>query len=266
MPPRSIALITALALTIAMPASSLAAVDGSIAEPWLEQGLAMWAGLSADGSSCPDAGDFPGNGDPVLAEWAVRQGKPVTWDGDRLYYQTAAACSVIEQLAAVIGPELMASVISAILAGTAKYGPQPADPRSDPEPADWHDFLDAVDELGLVPADEPDLELAEQLLLDFGIATLGDLSGRASARRIYHESLAAMEGTPMPAYVNDLMGQWSFSEALLAAIEAGKAYRARTAEADLSGAERAALLGAFESATSSAALRALIQTTEVGAA
>jgi hypothetical protein len=240
--------------------------ETTIAEPWLEQGLAMWAGLASDGSSCPDPGAFPGNGDPVLAEWAQRQGKPVTWDGDRLYYQTAAACSIVERLATAIGPEPMAAAIAAMLADTPKYGSQPAVSPGDPQPADWRDFLDAVDELGLVPGGEPDLEMAERLLLEYGIATVGDLSGRASARQIYHEGLAAMEGSQMPVYVNDLMERWSFSEALLAVIEAGKAYRTITADADLSPAERTALLRAFESATSLAALQALTQTAEFGAA
>lgn len=238
----------------------------TIAEPWLEQGLAMWAGLASDGSPCPDPGTFPGNGDPVLAEWAGRSGKPVTWDGDRLYYQTAAACIIVERLATAVGPELMATAVAATLAGTPKYGSRSIAPPRDPQPAEWRDFLDAIDELGLVPAGESDLGFAERLLTDYGIATQGELSGRASARQIYRESLAAMEGTQMPAYVNDLMEQWSFSEALLAVIEAGKTYRAITADSDLSPAEQAALLDAFESATSLAALQALTQTAGVGAA
>ena len=62
------------------------------------------------------------------------------------------------------------------------------------------------------------------------------------------------------------MERWSLSEALLAVIEAGKTYRAITADADLSSAQQAALLGAFESATSLAALQALTQTADPGAA
>lgn len=112
---------------------------------------------------------------------------------------------------------------------------------------------------GLVPSGETDLELAERTLLDYGIATPGDLIGRASARSIYHEALAAMDGTAMPAYVNQLMDQWLFPDALQAVIEAGRVFRAITDDPSLTAEQRVLALDAFESAASPEALAALEQ-------
>jgi len=43
------------------------------------------------------------------------------------------------------------------------------------------------------------LEAAAQLLTEFGIATASELGERASAHALYHEILAGLDGTAMPA-------------------------------------------------------------------
>jgi hypothetical protein len=231
----------------------------TLAEPWLEQGLSMWAGLTVADASCPDPGVAPESAAAGLSDWAEPAGKPPGWDGGRLYYQTAAACTAVERLAEAVGPAGMASALSAFLSAAPTYGSVARTPRGADGRADWRDFLDAIDELGLIPAGEPDLELAERLLVEYGIADEATLSGRASARQIYHDTLASMDGTPMPAYVDTLMGDWAFGDALAGVIDAGRVYRAIAAAARPGESERDALLGAFTSAASPEALEAIEQ-------
>ena len=233
--------------------------EDTIADPWLREGLALWSGLTAAGAACPVLDTLPDQGVPDLTDWPRGLERPGSDAARMLEHQRAVACSIVADTAGIIGPEAMASVVASLVADTSAYGSQPAVPASDPAPADWHDWLDAVDELGLMPAGGTDLEVAERTLLEHGIASAGDLATRASARAIYHEALDTMNGTAMPAYVNDLMADWSFSDALPAVVEAGRAYRTITEATALTEVQRTEFLDAFESVASSDGLARLEQ-------
>ena len=175
--------------TPAVPAVALARTwfnDATVADAWLSEGLALWAGHRIRSMPCPDAA-------------------PAT-----------AQCRIVETIADRIGSRRMISVVSAFVSGTAVYGDASA-PTNDPGPADWRDFIDAVDELGLIRADERDLEWAERLLIEHGAVTAADLEGRAETRTLYHGALDD-RSTTLPDEVHALMGEWRFDEARAAIL------------------------------------------------
>jgi hypothetical protein len=228
-----------------------------IADPWLDIGLTDWAGLKVTRSQCWPAGEYPAKDKPRLARWQQLKEKP----SDRLEaivdWQDDAACNVIDHVADDIGSERMQAVIASLLDGTPKYGPQPAERQGAFRRATWKDWLDAADELGLVPAGVTDLKLAERDLLAVGAATARQLRGRAEARTAYHAALAEMDGTAMPMVVNDLMGRWQFREAMASIPVAADSYAAISANERMSEADRALFLERFAAAASVKALKAL---------
>ncbi len=118
------------------------------------------------------------------------------------------------------GIPAVSEVNGARLARSPKYGGTASE--AVPKP-DWREWLDAVDEVALVPAGVTDLRLAERLLVDQGIARPRQLTGRAEARTRYHAALAYSVIDFMPVFVRDAMDACEFDEAmeaLTAAVEA----------------------------------------------
>lgn len=77
---------------------------------------------------------------------------------------------------------------------------------------------------GLITAGADDPGLAERQLLDDGIATTAELSGRTSAMEVYLETLAQRDGTRLPPYVDRLVADRLFPEALMALAASVEAY------------------------------------------
>ncbi len=212
--------------------------ETSIADPWLAEGLALWAGLVAAGYGCVPASEYPADGAPDLHDWQVRH-EPNAVAPMLPVWQAMAACTIVEEAAEDIGMVRMRAVIDSLLAGTPRYGDGSGAATG---PADWTDWLDAVDELGYVPAGVNDLGTAERALTTYGVATMEEMAGRLSARSLYHDTLAAMEGTALPAFVDALMEAWAFDEAVPAISEAKRAYDAISTSAGLDEPTREALL------------------------
>jgi hypothetical protein len=78
---------------------------------------------------------------------------------------------------------------------------------------DWRQWLDVVDEVGLVPAGVADVTLAEELLVSQGIATRKQLRGRSDARAAFHALQAMTPAGITPAIVRRLMDDWRFADA-----------------------------------------------------
>ena len=91
--------------------------EKTVADPWLREGLARWAGRSAIDGTCPDAGDSPSDATQVHPEWIGREGKPFLWDHDRLAWQGAQACNLVADVAGSFGPAGMTRLITFILHG-----------------------------------------------------------------------------------------------------------------------------------------------------
>jgi hypothetical protein len=235
--------------------------DGSIADPWLAEGLALWAGLTATGSACPDPGPYPLEGAPSLLEWQVRD-VPHYVDPALPAWQAMAACSIVQEVADLVGPERMSRVVASLLEGTPRYDPQAAPTVRGG--ADWTDWLDAADELGLVPAGITDLEVAERTLQAMGIAEPGRLAGRATARQTYHQALEAMDGVGLPRFVTQLMESWSFDEAVPAILASRRVYDRIMADTTMAEDTRDAFMEVLQRADSIDALASLEQAAAPG--
>jgi hypothetical protein len=207
---------------------------GTLEELWMIEGLAEWAGTTAAGTECPEAGEYPGGGSPRLREWRYLGANASREDRAVIAYQYAAACRLFAEVAELIGGERMRDVTTALLLRSPAYvapnGPDMtggAESEPDDEPGGksrtsaevpvpgWRDWLDTVDEIGLLRAGITDLEAAERLLIEQGVARPRDLAGRAEARAAYHEALAATDH-PVPMLVPRLMDDWRFADALRA--------------------------------------------------
>lgn len=148
----------------------------------------------------------------------------------------------------VVGSQVPSEIVPEVLAprvGRAK-------------PADWKEWLDVVEEVGLLPAGAADPELAERLLLDWGIAKPKDLKGRDEARAAYHVLLSVLDGRQAPFVVRDLLDRWRFGDAgtaIDAATDVAGTLLASTTTMTAEDAEAA--WSAYAAARSVKALRAL---------
>ncbi len=120
----------------------------AVRDPWLAEGLAMWTGHAAIGSSCPEPVapqiDVPETGTPEtdapetdapetdspqadtpeadpldLGDWIVAGpvDEKATWNRSR--YQSAVTCGIVETAAESIGPEAMTAIVADLLASPA---------------------------------------------------------------------------------------------------------------------------------------------------
>jgi len=228
-----------------------------VKDTWLSMGLSRWAGMEVGAYGCWSVGEYPGKGKPRLSNWKHLKSKPTEKQEAVVDWQYDAACNLIEDLADRVGEDRMHDVLNALLDGTPKYGPQPAERSGKYKKATWQDWLDAIDELGLVPAGETDLTMAEQALKDVGVATGKQLKGRADARRACHEALAGMDGTALPRAVNSAMDKWDFKSAMKTLPVATDTFAAIMAADEMTDLDREAFLAEFEATKSIKALHAL---------
>ena len=192
-------------------------------ELWLREGMALWtASAMSPGGACAPAGSNDAGID--LSDWQVVR---PTSEGDPEQVsieQDAAACGIVSAVAARMSEEQWREVIGSMLDSETKYigsaGPEIA---SGPT-VDYREWLDAVDERGLVPAaadpafaaNLDELDFAQVLLEAYGIPGTGPaLAARSAARALYHDFLgeAAAEGLGAPLAVRKAMDDWRFSDA-----------------------------------------------------
>ena len=230
--------------------------DRRIDEAWLRHGLGDWAGYKAIDEFCTWPGTYPGKGKPRLRTWKRLKERPTERQVAIVDWQYDMACWLIQKSANRVGTERMREVIAALVNGTTKYGPQPGRAMyTKRKPATWRDWLDAIDEVGMVPAGWSHLTISEQDLRDQGIATRKELKGRAPTRKLYHEALEAMDGTVMPRLVNDAMGRWDWKTARKAIAVSRATHRAIVEHEEMAEADRLSLMKAFAAADSFKALR-----------
>ena len=106
---------------ISVPLARLWFSPSAVAEPWLAEGLAVWAGHAAIGSGCPEP-VVPEDGVTDLGEWVTAG--PLddlpTWDRSR--YQSAVTCQIVQTAADAIGSEAMTAVLAELLASPTPVG------------------------------------------------------------------------------------------------------------------------------------------------
>ena len=183
--------------------------ESTMGEMWMIEGGAEWAAKLTHGFECQDPSTFDLPGGAKLRDWQMAETAAGRSDGDRVAYQYAASCWIHQEITEAMGVEHMSDVNHALLEGLPKYAGNPDPAVANP---DWREWLDAVDEVGLVPAGTTDLEFAERLLLEFGVALPRELDGRSEARALYHAVLDAW-GDDTPVVVSRSMDRWAFEDA-----------------------------------------------------
>ncbi len=183
---------------------------------WLREGSADWAESVVTRTPCKEPGAYPVAGvAPNIADW--RFAGPTADDTQRAIvgWQYNAACAVVGGVAAKAGTPGMQQALAALIDGKSAYQSAAATLPTRTGAADWRAWLDAVDELGLVPAGVTDLEFAQNLVVLYGGNTVNAdaLKLRSSARAAYHALLAKAGDWAMPAAVLAPLDSWSFARA-----------------------------------------------------
>ncbi len=180
----------------------------------LEQALGIDVG-PAPAVSPRDPAHFP------LATWAVAAPVQDTGDQRREAYGYNASRHLAVALVDDVGLDRLSVALRAAAAGDDPYGP-PGTPRGSSGPADWHYFLDLLDErAGARSADS---------LFRTWVAPPGDaLEARSAARTELDALRAAAPGRTLPAAVRRPMGAWQFADARAAIVDAGAAVQERAA-------------------------------------
>ena len=192
-------------------------------ELWLREGLAEWVATSMHGAVCPPAAG--GDTGLDLSDWQVVRptANPGTID-QILVDQEAAACGIVSAMAARMPAEQWQEVLGSLLKGETKYigssGPAPASTTR----VDFREWLDAVDERGLVPAAKADpayaanltdLDFAQNLVDAYGIPIDSlELIERSKARARYHQFLLDAAPLGAPLAVREGMDNWAFADAM----------------------------------------------------
>jgi hypothetical protein len=194
--------------------------ERTYSDVWLNEGYAGWAesaGSSGDVASCT-ALPFPGTGEPRIVDWKYVNPRSTEEELAIVDYQYAAACDIVTTVAFWIGEERMRDALATVNEGTTPYAGSGEVPARGGGPRSWRQWLDAVDERGMVPAGRDDLGQVSDLLVRYGAIVPASVEGREEARAAYHELEAAVDGWQMPSVVRAPMTTWAWAEAT-AAIE-----------------------------------------------
>lgn len=186
--------------------------DGSLShEAWIVEGLATYLEMAAQDDYCTTT--YATEVGAPLSDWTYLTGAATDDERWRVGYQYAAACFIHQAIADAIGEDRMRAVMQVLLTDGRAYGWSPGPVTGlqvgRAEPVDWREWLDVVEEVGLLPAGA-DPDLATRMLLDFGIATEADLRGRADAKAAYRTLAASLGEVRPPQVVRDRLDAWRF--------------------------------------------------------
>jgi hypothetical protein len=207
-------------------------------ELWLREGMAEWTATSMAQAVCAPAGENTAG--LMLSDWqVVRPNADQATITQTRIDQEAAACGIVSAVAARMSPEQWLEVIGSLLKGETKYNGSAGPEAASTAQVDYREWLDAVDERGLVPAGQADkayasnledLDFAQDLLAAYGVPTDSDeLALRSEARAKYHEFLAFAAPLGAPLMIRQAMDDWDFQDAI-AGLE--KAYQVAQALKD----------------------------------
>jgi hypothetical protein len=195
----------------------------NISELWLREGLADWIAAGVTGEACEPATANPGELD--LSDWTLLEPTaPIDYE-TRIAAQEAAACGIVSTLASRMPDETFKQeVLGSMLRGETKYVGSGGPEIGIQTVVDYREWLDAVDERGLIPAGQADpayaanledLDFAQNLLDAFGIPVdLPELEQRSQARAMYHDFLAMADPIGAPHAVRKDMDDWNFDRAM----------------------------------------------------
>jgi hypothetical protein len=192
-------------------------------ELWLREGLAEWTATSMAGATCAAVSE--GQSTLDLSDWqVVRPTADAATIEAVMAEQEAAACGLVTAVAERMSEEQWREVVGSLLAGETKYVGNDEPTAASSTRVDFREWLDAVDERGLVPAGQADaafaanleeLDFAQDLLAGYGIPTDPvELEKRSAARARYHQFLADAAPLGAPLSVREAMDNWLFDDAM----------------------------------------------------
>lgn len=190
--------------------------DSLFSGRWLSEGSAGWAESTITHLPCTAPGVYPGSGKPTIANWAFAGPKATATELDVIDYEYAASCFIVSSVAAQIGEARMRDVLSSLMDRTIAYRSGTVTLPGSSGSQDWHKWLDAVDELGMIPAGVKDLDLAQSLLVKYGAAPDGSLAARSAARATYHDLAHSVGDWVLPEAILRPMSEWRFDTAIAA--------------------------------------------------
>jgi len=189
---------------------------------WLMEGSAEWAARSVVPSASPCLTAPAGADGKTLATWKYLSAGYTKAQEQDIWDEYDTACTVVTLVARAAGPDGTRAALAALFDRRDPYGATRT--RSSTDVVSWQDWLDAMDELGVVPNHGSDA-LASGLLLKYGAASDGALLGaRIAARRAYHDLISRAAPWAVPVAIRDRLSAWDFPEAQLAIATASTAW------------------------------------------
>jgi len=206
-------------------------------EVWLREGMAEWTASTILGEPCAPVTDNPD--ELELYEWMVVQPQsPVGYD-DLIAAQETAACGIVAAVRERVPREQWDEVVVSMLRGETKYISSAGPEIGSSTGVDYREWLDAIDERGLVPAaadpeyaaNLEDLDFAQDLLETFGVMNADPGGGallalRSEAREKYHEFLGEIAPLSAPWAVRNDMDDWEFRSAMARIEKSRETYTA----------------------------------------
>jgi hypothetical protein len=207
--------------------------DRAFFDRWVSEGLAEWARVSIVPDTCPAPSSYPGAGGPNLDVWQFVGPRDGETQFEIVQYEYNAACYLWLDVAEKMGQDRMRAVLGALFDSGAAYRSGDSVPTRPKSAATWRQVLDAVDELGLLPAGFDDLDYAQDLFLTYGIGRedRAELAERSNARAAYHALAAELGDWVIPPAILEPMAQWRFQVAQ-DGIAVGAAIRSSVAHTD----------------------------------
>ena len=197
-------------------------------DDWLREGLAEWTDTAMNGEACEPVTSNPLDLEMNDEGWQVVQPQsPDDWE-ERIAAQEAAACGIVTAVQERMSADRWHEVLGSMLLGETKYIGSAGPEIGTSALVDWREWLDAVDERGLVPAaadpeyaaNLDDLDWAQNVLADFGIPEVvpelgtDQLDERSQARVMYHGLLDHIAPLGAPNAVRKDMDDWDFQTAM----------------------------------------------------
>jgi hypothetical protein len=194
---------------------------------WASEGLAGYSEKVAGSGNytpCTDPGTYPGTGSVNIRYWTYLDVNSTKDDEAAAAWEYAASCYLVTKLADAVGPDNFKAVMVAAIKGQPAYaGGDPSDMAAGtPHALADEDFLDLIDELGMIPAGVTDAEQAQKLFQAYGLLATSDTAGRTVARAAYHTLLTTAGKWGLPLAVQTSMGGWKFTDAEAAMDTAAK--------------------------------------------
>jgi len=199
----------------------------SFIELWLREGLASWTASAMDGSVCaPVEANIAGLA-LADADWQVlRPNANPDTIAQTIADQDAAACGIVSAMTSRMSDEQWRVVLGSMFDGETKYVGSGEPGSATTTSVNYREWLDAVDERGLIPAAKADpayaanlddLDFAQNLLEDFEIPVDSvELGRRSEARAEYHQFLQEIAPLSAPLVVRKAMDDWEFQRAMAA--------------------------------------------------